>query len=178
MKSKIAGCTHHSSKVISKFRNGGEVGGIGGGMGADGSGNRGNGGFGGGNSSSQGGGGMGGGGKGGVGGTGVNSTTKTGTTMRNSSPAMKMGMKVVPTSAKPNAPSVATMPAKRTIGNVFNQDALSKVANFRQAVKGHYGVPLKTPGSHNRKPVSQSAPPNGDYRTSGYSKGGKVGKGK
>lgn len=112
MKSKIAGCTHHSSKVISKFRNGGEVGGIGGGMGADGSGNRGMGGFGGGNSSSQGGGGMGGGGKGGVGGTGVNSSVKTGTMMRNTSPAMKMAQKAVPTSAKPNAPSVATMPAK------------------------------------------------------------------
>lgn len=176
MKSKIAGCTHHSSKVISKFRNGGEVGGIGGGSGVDGSGNRGMGGFGGGNSASQGGGGMGGGGKGGVGGTGVNSTTKTGTTMRNSSPAMKMGMKVVPTSAKPPVSmprAVAPAPAKRTIGNVFNQDGLSKVANFRQAVKGHYGVPLKTPGSHNRNPVSQSAPLNGDYRTSGYGKGGK-----
>jgi hypothetical protein len=177
MKSKIAGCTHHSSKVISKFRNGGEVGGIGGGSGVDGSGNRGNGGFGGGNSSSQGGGGMGGGGKGGVGGTGVNSTTKTGTTMRNSSPAVKTNKGgVVPTSGKPGVPANmygAAAPAKRTIGNVFNPDALSKVANFRQAVKGHYGVPLKTPGSHNRKPVSQSAPLNGDYRTSRYSKGGK-----
>lgn len=105
MKSKIKGCTHHSSKVISKFRNGGEVGGIGGGSGVDGSGNRGNGGFGGGNSGNQGGGGMGGGGMGGVGGA-MNSSVKTGM-----KPVKAMGTPI-PTSAPP--PKIS-MPAAKPV---------------------------------------------------------------
>lgn len=102
------------TKSVAKYKEGGGIGGIGGGYGVDGSGNRGNGGFGGGTSGNQGGGGLGGGGKGGIGGTGVRSGTTSGTTMKSSSMSMGAG-KPRPTSAPaPKAPKMSTMPAKPT----------------------------------------------------------------
>lgn len=98
-----------TSGKVAKYREGGGVGGIGGGAGVGGSSL---GGGGGGNGSF--GGGAGGGYKGGpsVRGTGVSSTAKTGTTMKNSSMGMSMG-KPRPTSAPaPKAPTMSTMPAK------------------------------------------------------------------
>lgn len=95
-----------TSGKVAKFKNGGEVGGIGGGAGVGGSSIGGRGG-----NASVGGGAGGGGYKGGpsVRGTGVNSSTKTGTTMKNAPMTPKVGMgRPRPTSAPP--PKMAPKP--------------------------------------------------------------------
>jgi len=109
MVKRTAGSSKGSkSKIVAKYREGGGVGGIGGGAGVGGSSIGGRGGAG------SFGGGAGGGYKGGpsVRGTGVNSTTTSGNTMKNSSMG-NMPARARPTSAPPpKTPAMSTMPAK------------------------------------------------------------------
>lgn len=141
------------SKVIAKYRDGGEVGGIAGGAGVGGSSMGGRGG-----NASVGGGSRGSGG-GNVRGGGVTSGNKTGTTMSTPTPKTAMA-RPRPTSAPPpKAPIMAAKPKpvgmapkpKATIQNPFHQGSLTKVGDFIQKSRGRYGSSTGAPGTANQQ---------------------------
>lgn len=102
----LKGCTHYSSKVMGRFRDGGEVGGIAGGSGVGGAGSGGNGGVSSGGSGAGNGGQPGGKGMGGVNGTGVTTGKITGTAATNKPPTnvVPISKPVKPATIKPKPP--------------------------------------------------------------------------